>query len=83
MDKNEDNYKEQFEALTEGMEYEKLLDQLAERAELARIVARHSAEVYKAGRESGLPRDTAGQMAMAYFQFEITPSSVYMIEGEG
>jgi hypothetical protein len=79
---DDDKYKEQFEALTEGMEYEKMLDRLAGRAELARIIARHSAEVYKAGRDAGLPRATAGQMAIFYFQFEITPSSVYVIGGD-
>lgn len=79
---NEDDYKEQFEALTDGMEHEKLLDELADRANLARLIAMHSAQVYKAGREAGLPRETAGQMAMAYFRFEITPSNVYFLEGD-
>jgi Ni,Fe-hydrogenase III large subunit len=79
---DEEKYEEQFRALTGVMEYEKMLDRLAERAELARIIARHSVEVYKAGRAAGLPRATAGQMAISYFQFEITPSSVYVIGGE-
>jgi hypothetical protein len=83
MDKNEDNYNKEFEALTENMEYEKQLDALAHRAHLAQVISMHSAEIYKAAREAGLPRDTAGQMARDYFLFEITPSSIYMIEGEG
>jgi hypothetical protein len=83
MDANEDNYNEQFEALTEGMQYEKLLDEMANRAHLAQIIARHSAEIYKAGREAGLPRDAAGQMALSYFQFETSPSAIYMVGGEG
>lgn len=79
---DENNYKDQFEALTENMKLEKLFDDLVNRAELARVIAMHSAEVYKAARKAGLPRKAAAYMARGYWDYETQPSSVYMIEGD-
>lgn len=80
---DESNYKDQFESLTEGLVYEKMYDKLADRAEFVRVLAMHCGEIYKAARESGLPRKTAAAMARDYFAFETTPSGMYVVGGRG
>ncbi|WP_371666025.1 hypothetical protein OG306_33400 [Streptomyces sp. NBC_01241] len=76
----DENYKDQFEALTEGLKYEKLYDALADRAELARVAAMHSAEIYKTARKAGLSRKLAGAMAKDYWDYEVKPSTIYVYE---
>jgi hypothetical protein len=78
---NEDNYKEQFESLATGLEMEKLYDKLADRAEFVRVLTMHCGEIYRTARRAGLPRKTAEAMAREYFDFETTPSSVYVVDG--
>jgi hypothetical protein len=81
----DEKYNEQFKALTNGLEFEKIYDALAERADFVRKLTQHCGEIYKAARSAGLPRGVAEQMAMGYFKYEITPSTgMYVIEdGEG
>ena len=80
----DDNFNEKFEALAEGLEYEKIYDALADRANLIRVVAMHAADVYKAARKAGLPRKVAAAMARDYFDYETTPSSYFLVgKGEG
>lgn len=78
---DEDNYKEQFQALAAGLEVEKLYDKLADRAEFVRVLAMHCGSIYKTARSAGLPRKVAAVMAKEYFLFEVTPSGVYVIGG--
>jgi len=81
---NEDDFKEKFEALTEGMQLEKLYDQMADRADIARRVAQHAGEVYKAARASGLPRGLAAHLASSYWDSEMSPvSNTFIIGGQG
>jgi len=81
---DENSYKAQFDSLTEGMELEKLYDKLADRAEFARNIALHSAEIYKSARKAGLSRKLARAMAKDYWDYEVKPSTapVYIYEGE-
>lgn len=77
---DENNIKAQFEEMTENMKLEKLFDDLANRAELARVIAMHSAEIYKAGRKAGLPRRQAAYMAKSYWDYEVLPANVMVFE---
>lgn len=79
---DENNINEEFDALTESVKLEKLFQDLANRAELAQLIAVHSARVYKAARKSGLPRREAGYMAKEYWNYEVRPADVFVIEGE-
>lgn len=80
----ENNYNEQFKDLTKGMEVEKIYDALAERAEFVRVLTLHCGEIFKAARESGIPRAIAERMAMEYFNYEVQPAGVtYLVGGEG
>ena len=80
----DDNFNEKFEDLTEGMRMEKVYDNLADRANLIRVVAMHAADVYKTARKAGLPRRVAAAMARDYFDIETTPSSYFLVgKGEG
>jgi len=78
----DEKFEEQFKNLTEGIEVEQVYDKLTLRGDLARLVALHSAEVYKAARQGGLSRAMATYMAKSYWDYEMQPTEVYMV-GEG
>lgn len=67
---DEKDYNKKFESLTEGMKFEKLYDDLADRAEIVRRVAMHCGAVYWTARKAGLPRKVAAGMARDYFAYE-------------
>ena len=78
---NEDDYKKKFEALTDGLKYEKVYDALVERVTFVRQLTMHCGEIYKTARVAGLPRKVAQRMALDYFQYETTPSAgMYVVE---
>lgn len=78
---DENDYKNKFEALTEGMKYEQIYDALEERVNFVKKLTMHCGEIFKTAREAGLPRGLAERMALEYFQYETTPSSgMYVIE---
>lgn len=78
---DENSYNEQFEELATGLKAEQVYDQLADRAEIVRLVAMHAGEVYKAARQARLPRAVAERMAMDFFTSETAPTGVYFISG--
>lgn len=80
---DEDDYDNEFEAMTECLTYEKIYDRLADRAEFVRVLAMHCADIYKSARQGGLPRKTARAMAMGYFDYETTPSGFFVGRVEG
>jgi len=77
---DEKDYEKQWEELAEGFQIEKAYDRLATRAEFVRVLAMHCGDIYQAARESGLPRGVSERMAMEYFNFEIKPTSVVVVE---
>ena len=77
---DENDYKNKFEALTEGMKYEQIYDALEERVNFVKKLAMHCGEIFKTAREAGLPRGVAERMALEYFQYETTPSGMYVVE---
>lgn len=79
---DENSYNDEFDALTEGLKYEKVYDDLAERAQFVRVLAMHCGEIYKTARKAGLPRRTAAGMAREYFSFETAPAGIYLTGGE-
>lgn len=80
---DENKYEEQFKDLTKGMEFEKIYDALADRAEFIRVLAMHCGEIFKTARKSGLPRAVSERMAMEYFNYEVQPAGVtYLVGGE-
>jgi len=77
---DDSKYNEQFKALTDGLEFEKIYDAIAARSELVRRVVVHCAVIHKQARQSGLPRGVSERMAMEYFNYEIQPAGLYVIE---
>jgi hypothetical protein len=79
----DEKYEEAFKDLTEGIEIEKIFDKLALRGDFARMTAVHCGAVYKAAREAGLSRQMAAYMAKSYWDFEMSPSTAYIIGDQG
>jgi len=78
---NEKDYEKQFEELATGLEIEKAYDRLATRAEFIRALAMHCGDIYQAARDSGLPRGVSERMAMEYFEYELKPTPIVVMEG--
>lgn len=79
----QEQFDDRFAALTDSLSLEKLYDQMADRADIARKVALHAAELYKLSREAGLPRHLADFMTKSYWNTEMGPVNAYVIGGEG
>lgn len=77
---DDDKIKAEFDEMTESMKVEKLFDDLADRAEAARIIAMHAATIYKTARKAGLPRRQAAYMAKEYWDYEVKPANVMWLE---
>lgn len=75
MDDEKKDIDQAFNELTEEMVYEKLFEDLANRATVVGVIAQHCGNIYKAARKAGLPRRVAAWMAMSYFRFETTIGS--------
>ncbi|MFD5069180.1 hypothetical protein ACFWNC_14800 [Streptomyces sp. NPDC058369] len=70
----DESVNQKFDELTSDMRLEKLLQDLVNRADVAQIVAKLSARIYKAARKEGLPRSAAMLMARDYWDYEIKPA---------
>ncbi|MEU0912180.1 hypothetical protein [Streptomyces althioticus] len=79
---DEQDYEDKFEELTEGMALEKLYDQIANRADIARFVIRQTASVYRMARRAGLPRRLSAELARSYWSTEMSPINTYVIGEE-
>jgi len=72
------NINEEFKSLTSDLEIEQVFKKLTIRGQFAKAVAVLSADIYRAAREGGLPREMAVYMAKSYYDFEINPTGMYV-----
>ncbi|MGC9439305.1 hypothetical protein [Streptomyces sp. WG5] len=76
----DENLNRQFDELTESMALEKLYDQLSSRAEFVRMIALHCASLHKTAVAAGLPKGVAERMALKFFDSEVTPPGMTVIQ---
>lgn len=79
----EENVDEEFSKLTQELKVEQLRTDMHSRAVTVSYLMELTAAVYKAGRRRGLPRKAAKNLAMQYFESEMSPGlSVVFLEDE-
>lgn len=76
------DYNKKFEAISENLELERLLEQLYSRTMIVEQLVIHTAGIYHTAVNAGLPEAIADRLALKFYDSEMAPVTVYQI-GEG